>query len=180
MPAQQQQNITIPAPGSMGLNTEQAPTAQDGSFALKADNAIIDQFGRVGSRKAFAELTNVYNLSYSQAVGTVSTKKEVITMGTGSIGDAQYVLVLVRVDQYNIANTVIQSDWSLCTLDQSGTNWELNEITTPSFAVPTALDKAKIVAFNDAFYLFSDGNECVVWDGTTHRSSSRAGPTQTK
>ncbi len=167
MPAQQQQNITIPAPGSMGLNTEQSPTAQDGSFALKADNAVIDQFGRVGSRKAFAELTTVYNLSYSSAIGVVSTQKEVITMATGTINGTHYVLVLVRVDQYNIGNTVIQSDWSLCTLDQNGTDWELNEITTPAFAVPTALNKAKIVAFNDAFYLFSAGNECVVWDGTT-------------
>jgi hypothetical protein len=167
MPAQQQQNITIPAPGSMGLNTEQSPTAQDGSFALKADNAVIDQFGRVGSRKAFAELTTIYNLSYSSAIGVVSTQKEVITMATGTIDGDQYVLVLVRVDQYNIGNTVIQSDWALCTMDQNGTDWELNEITTPAFAVPTALSKAKIVSFNDAFYLFSAGNECVVWDGTT-------------
>ena len=48
MPAQQQQTITIPAPGNMGLNTEQSPTAQDGTFCLTANNAVIDQYGRIG------------------------------------------------------------------------------------------------------------------------------------
>ena len=49
--AQQQQNITVSAPGFQGLNTEDSPLQQDPGFALVADNAVVDKFGRIGSRK---------------------------------------------------------------------------------------------------------------------------------
>ena len=51
--AQPQQNITLSAPGFMGLNLEDAPIDMDQRYALQADNAVIDQFGRLGARKGF-------------------------------------------------------------------------------------------------------------------------------
>ena len=51
--AQPQQNITLSAPGFMGLNLEDAPIDIDQRYALQADNAVIDQFGRLGARKGF-------------------------------------------------------------------------------------------------------------------------------
>jgi hypothetical protein len=54
--AQPQQNITIPSPGFLGLNLEDAPIDMDQRFALKADNAVIDEQGRLGARKGFKEL----------------------------------------------------------------------------------------------------------------------------
>ena len=80
MPAQQQQNITIPSPGSMGLNTEQSPTAQDGTFCLMAENAIIDLYGRIGSRKAFATLTKTYNFNYLFNVERESESMDILTL----------------------------------------------------------------------------------------------------
>ena len=168
MPVQQQQNITIPAPGSMGLNTEQSPTAQDGTFCLTANNAIIDQYGRVGSRKAFATLTKTYNLNYTFNVTRDRDEMEVLTMATGSIDGVQYVVALVKIEQYNTGGSVVQTDRFLCTLDKVGDEWQLNEIAAYTGTDPVTLDKAKIVSFNDAFYVFSEGNEAIVWDGTTH------------
>lgn len=49
--AQPQQNITIPSPGYFGLNLEDAPVDMDQRYALVADHAVIDKFGRLGARK---------------------------------------------------------------------------------------------------------------------------------
>jgi hypothetical protein len=51
--AQPQQNITLSSPGFMGLNLEDAPIDMDQRYALQADNAVIDRFGRLGARKGF-------------------------------------------------------------------------------------------------------------------------------
>ena len=55
--AQQRQNIYIGAPGFRGLNTQDAPVGQDASFASIAENAVIDSFGRIGSRKGVKVVT---------------------------------------------------------------------------------------------------------------------------
>ena len=167
MPAQQQQTITIPAPGSMGLNTEQSPTAQDGTFCLAANNAIIDQFGRIGSRKAFATLTTVYNLNYTYDATRERDEIEVFALATGSIDGEQYVVALVRVEQFNAEDRIVQTDYFFCTLDKVLDEWQLNEVAALNVANPESLSKSKIVSFNDAFYIFSAGNEAMVWDGTT-------------
>lgn len=167
MPAQSQQNITIPAPGAMGLNTEQSPTAQDGQFCLQADNAIIDQFGRIGSRKAFASYTNVYNLSYTVDPSTTTQNKEILAIESGSVAGDIEIVVFLRNDQFNLAGSLLRQDYFLATLNTSGSNVELNEITLPSFSDTTTLDKPRLVAFNEKFYLFTANNEAVVWDGTT-------------
>lgn len=51
--AQQQVNQTIAAPAFKGVNTEDSPVGLDPSYAIVADNAVIDQYGRIGCRKGF-------------------------------------------------------------------------------------------------------------------------------
>jgi hypothetical protein len=51
--AQKLQSITITAPGFAGINTQDAPLAQDPTFASVADNCIIDKEGRVAARKGY-------------------------------------------------------------------------------------------------------------------------------
>lgn len=167
MPAQPQQNITIPAPGAMGLNTEQSPTAQDGQFCLQADNAIIDQFGRIGSRKAFASYTDVYNLTYTVDPSTTTQNKEILAIESGSVAGNIEIVVFLRNDQFNAVGSLIQTDYFLATLDTVPGSVELNEITIPAFSDPSTLDKPRLVSFNEKFYLFTANNEAVVWDGTT-------------
>ena len=52
--AQPVNQFTIKGYGFQGLNTEMSPIGSDPSFALRADNCIIDRVGRIASREAFA------------------------------------------------------------------------------------------------------------------------------
>lgn len=54
--AQQLQSITITAPGFAGINTQDAPLAQDASFSAVADNCVIDKEGRIAARKGYTLL----------------------------------------------------------------------------------------------------------------------------
>lgn len=50
------QTASIAAPGFFGLNTQDSPLDLASGFALVATNCIIDQFGRIGSRKGWARV----------------------------------------------------------------------------------------------------------------------------
>jgi hypothetical protein len=47
------QSQSISAPGFYGLNTQDSPLDLSSGFALTAYNCVIDQFGRIGSRKGY-------------------------------------------------------------------------------------------------------------------------------
>jgi len=48
---------SIAAPGFYGLNTQESSITLSSGFALKADNCVIDQYGRLGARKGYAYQT---------------------------------------------------------------------------------------------------------------------------
>jgi hypothetical protein len=50
------QTSAISAPGFYGLNTQDSPLDLAQGFALVATNCIIDQYGRIGSRKGWARV----------------------------------------------------------------------------------------------------------------------------
>ena len=45
--------VSIVAPGFYGLNTQEASVSLQQNFALIADNAVIDSYGRIGARKGY-------------------------------------------------------------------------------------------------------------------------------
>jgi len=55
--AQELKSINLVAPGFKGINTEDSPLSQDPSFAESADNAVIDNRGRLAARKGYVLLT---------------------------------------------------------------------------------------------------------------------------
>ena len=70
--AEQRQNIYIAAPGFKGLNTADSPVAQDASFASIAENAVIDQFGRIAARKGLnKQTTSDTPLGSSRGIETI-------------------------------------------------------------------------------------------------------------
>ena len=52
------QTASISAPGFFGLNTQDSPLDLASGFALVATNCIIDQYGRIGSRKGWARVNS--------------------------------------------------------------------------------------------------------------------------
>jgi hypothetical protein len=56
--AQPIQTFSISAPGCYGLNTQDSPLDLASGFALVATNCVIDQYGRIGSRKGFTRLNS--------------------------------------------------------------------------------------------------------------------------
>ena len=49
---------SLTAPGFQGLNTQESPLDLSLGFALVAQNAIIDQYGRIGSRKGWQKVNS--------------------------------------------------------------------------------------------------------------------------
>ena len=49
---------SISAPGFYGLNTQDSPLDLNAGYALVATNCIIDQYGRVGSRKGWSKVNS--------------------------------------------------------------------------------------------------------------------------
>jgi len=56
--SQQLQTVSISAPGFFGLNTQDSPLDLAAGFALVATNCVIDQYGRIGSRKGWARVNS--------------------------------------------------------------------------------------------------------------------------
>ena len=52
------QTTSISAPGFFGLNTQDSPLDLAAGYALVATNCVIDQFGRIGSRKGWTRVNS--------------------------------------------------------------------------------------------------------------------------
>lgn len=160
--AQQQQNISISAPGFQGLNTEDSPLQQDPGFALEADNCVIDRFGRIGAREAFDNYTNNDNISYSTNPAMVTETKQVYQLGGGVIGTTRHDLGVLGHLQYSGAGSLVQEDYYIVRFDAE----DMDAISYPTVAIPANLVRADIVYFNDAIYIFSKGNIALKYTGT--------------
>lgn len=155
------QTLLVRAPSFEGLNTESSPLGQDLNFALSADNAVIDRLGRLGSRLAFATDTKNINVSYTLNINTVQTTKEVTQIGGGDINGNYVILCIVKVEQKDADNNVVQTDYFVCRRDGD----TLTELSLPA-GVPAvgAVGRADIVYFNDKLYVFSNGNPALIYD----------------
>lgn len=137
--AQPLQNISISAPGFLGLNTEDSQLDQPEAFASIADNCIIDQYGRVGSRKGY-----VYDTTTSTALGSARGVTTIYEFT--SVAGATVFLSTGN-------NLILSGDATL--VDK-----------TPGAATITA-DDWKIVELNDLVYFFQTGHAPLYYDPAT-------------
>lgn len=72
--AEQFTNGSIAAPGFSGLNTQDSSVQLSSGYALKADNCVIDRYGRIGARKGWSKV----NPSVLGAGGSVRTIHEFV------------------------------------------------------------------------------------------------------
>lgn len=115
------QPVSITSPGFFGLNNQDSGISMSPSFALVATNAIIDKFGRIGTRKGW---------SYTTTSGGTSSNPEVIfefdnNDGTNTIisagnnkiftGETTMSQASVRnsTDSGNLTYTITDNDWQI-------------------------------------------------------------------
>jgi len=132
--AQQLQSITITAPGFAGINTQDAPLAQEPSFSAVADNCVIDKEGRIAARKGY-QILNTNDLLGSSD-------------GIESMGE--FVAADGDVTFFSAGNNKIFS----------GTTTMVDE--TPVGYTITA-NNWKMVNFNDHMFFFQRGHEPLVY-----------------
>lgn len=132
--AQPLQVINLIAPAFKGVNTEDSPLAQDPSFAEVADNAIIDEKGRIASRKGNDVLT--------------TDKTE---LGTDYIHKLHFFYDNNGNEKlFSVGNNKILS----------GTTTLVDE--TPATYVVTG-DNWQMFNFNNAAYFFQRGHEPLIY-----------------
>lgn len=151
--AQQQQNITLRAPGFRGLNTEDSPTSISYEYASTADNCVIDQYGRIGARKGYTVLTTDNTALSTNGIEAVH--EFIATDGTKVV--------------FSCGNSKIFS----------GTT-TLSDITPVAYTVNG--DDWQIVTLNDHAYFFQTGQEPLIYEHsstTLMPISSKTGYTAT-
>jgi len=61
------QTGSIAAPGFLGLNTQDSSVQLSSGFALKAQNCIIDKYGRIGARRGWVPVNTTVNTDLGSA-----------------------------------------------------------------------------------------------------------------
>jgi len=139
------QAASIAAPALRGLNTQDSSVTLEDGFALRADNCIIDKFGRLGSRKGWLQRT-------SELAG----------------GGSASGVVLLGIHHF------VDFAGAKTTLSWSATQFYTGFATlTPLNLENTANDEAittgnwMAATLNDLCYFFQIGRKPLVYDPTT-------------
>jgi hypothetical protein len=136
--AQQLQSVTITAPGFAGVNTQDAPLAQDASFAAVADNCVIDKEGRIAARQGYDVLTTNDLLGTSDGIES---------MGEFVANDGDTLF-------FSAGNNKVFS----------GTT-TLTDLTPAGYTITD--NNWKMVNFNDSMFFFQRGYEPLVYKDST-------------
>lgn len=129
--------ISIAAPGFFGLNSQDASTSLSTSFALIADNCVIDQYGRIGARKGWTPV-NASN----------------VTLGNNAVSALhEFVKSDGTTVQITVGNKNIFTGTSTLTSIYNDATWTANNW--------------KVESFNNKAYFFQRGHAPLVYDGTT-------------
>lgn len=137
MPAAQLQPVSIVAPGFAGLNTQDSTVALPKEFAQRAENAVIDQYGRMAARKGW------------QAVN-----------GTAFVGEPGLIHEFIKKDgsstiYYVLSGVVYSIDLS------TG-----NVTTEHTIASAPADDNWQALNFNDDLFLFHKNAGALHYDSS--------------
>ena len=116
---------SISAPGFYGLNTQDSPLDLNAGFALVANNCIIDQYGRIGSRKGWTRVNSSSGNLGANNIGVIS--ELVQTDGTTTVLfagnnklfklDSSNAVVELTYGGGGTAPTISASNWSCAALN---------------------------------------------------------------
>ena len=156
--AQPQQNISIQAPSFQGINTEDSPLTQDATFSSRANNAVIDEFGRIGARKGFNNFFDAYDLS---RITPPAHDDYLVSIGS-MFHSAGYAPVAIAKFEWRTAGAVTDITYHLIAVDMA-TQTAIAMTHTGDAQVNVDEDafNGTFVAFGDYVYLFSKNNSAL-------------------
>lgn len=141
---------TISAPGFYGLNTQDSPLDLSAGFAAIATNCIIDQYGRVGSRKGWTKVNS----------------------SSGALG-ANNVTVLHELLQTDGTLTILfAGNNKLFKLDGSNAVVELTYGGGGSAPTITA-NTWQCISLNNITYFFQSGHDPLIYDPAVSTTTYR-------
>lgn len=166
--AQQQQNIALTTPAFMGINTEDSPITQDVTFALRANNAVIDVYGRIGARKGFGEqATSIDFSNVTQYSGTYDETK--VNVGSIAHSEGLAVICVAQIEYYN-ASSLVSTEQYVCHLTgvlQDTLTPLVHSVDALAVAGQAAAKFAQIVNYANQYFLFVQGSEALEVNGTS-------------
>ena len=123
--AQPIQTFSISAPGFFGLNTQDSPLDLASGFALVATNCVIDQYGRIGSRKGWTRVNASSGNLGANDVGVIHELVQtdgtltVLFAGNNKIFKlgASNVVTELTYGGGGSAPTITASNWQLASLN---------------------------------------------------------------
>ena len=143
--AQELNSINLVAPAFKGINTEDSPLAQDPSFAEVADNAVIDQRGRIAARKGLSVITtNKTELGSAKIRAIKEFKNDAGTTKVFSVGNNKI-----------LSGTTTLADETPGGYSISADNW-------------------KMVNFNDSIYFYQRGYQPLIYNTVASGTSGGA------
>jgi hypothetical protein len=175
--AQPTNQFTIRGNGFQGLNTEMSPIGSDPSYALLADNCVIDRVGRIAAREAFASEAGLGTSIWSNTDLT-DISAHYTNDGYNSY-EPHPVCTILNGTYFPEETTVERSTWGgVETMDEVGIDsdqpyeytlgWEengqINPCTYPSINT-AGLERSLYVHFKEDLFLFSRGNSFLKYDG---------------
>ena len=119
------QTTGISAPGFYGLNTQDSPLDLQAGFALVATNCIIDQYGRIGSRKGWAKVNSSSGNLGANNVGVIHELVQtdgtltVLFAGNNKLFklDSSNAVVELTYGGGGTAPTITANNWSCASLN---------------------------------------------------------------
>ncbi len=149
--ASQLQTASIAAPGFYGLNTQESSITLSSGFALKAQNCVIDKYGRIGARRGWTALNTTVNTDLG-AANPVEFLFEVVTGGGTEVLSAGNNKLFVGTTTMT-TKTVRNADNSgNATYTISANNWQ-----------GAALSYGDVSDFQPHVYLAQAGHPMLVW-----------------
>jgi hypothetical protein len=114
---------SIAAPGFLGLNTQESSVQLSSGFALKAQNCVIDRYGRVGARRGWTAVNTTVNSDLTSS-NPVEFIFEVIKGSDSDIisaGNNKLFVGTTTMTTKTVRNTNNSGD---ATYTISGNNWQ--------------------------------------------------------
>lgn len=150
--AQQQQNISIQAPAFQGINSEDSPLVQDATFSARANNAVIDEYGRLGARKGFNNFIESYDAS---RITEPAHESRAVTIGAMYHSSGLDPIVATQID-YTTAGEITDTIYRLATINMGAKTltW-LTHSANVLADMGKGVMRADIAAFADLYYVFS-------------------------